>query len=199
MLGDVLVSAQRFARLAALGALCFYCLLLLVAALPGRLIPALQVPALTAGFVLHLVGITPGMEVFAGRTAPRAIPRMSCFRITGEGTRSVVLYDDLELCQRGEVQALRDPWRVMQMRNLSEALVHVNLGGGGGLDQDPLRSLFLITDYYCHLPQAEQAGVERVVIESSYWGMNLDDGSVGEVRMGGERICAAPRWTERRL
>jgi hypothetical protein len=191
------VSARRLGRLAALSALSFYCLLLLLAALPVRLLPGTERPALTAGLLLHLAGITPGMEVFAGRTAPRAIPRMTCFRVSGQGDETVVLYDDLALCRERRVEALRDPFRIVQMRALSEALVHLNLGGRRDLAADPLRGLFLFSDYYCHLPAAERVNVRQITVESLYLGTNLDDGSVGEVLMAGRRSCTQPTWVTR--
>jgi hypothetical protein len=181
-------------------ALSVYSLMLLVAAFPAALPPfrPLFVVKLASGYLLHLVGITPGLEVFAGTTVPRAVQRMTCLRIVGEGTSRVVLYDDLATCRERRIAPIRDPFRMFQMRNLSEAFVHLNLGGSRDLARDPLRALFLFADYYCHVPEAQRAGVRSVSIESLYVGMSLDDGSTGVVKSGGRHRCDRPQWEIRK-
>jgi hypothetical protein len=190
------LTPRRAARLAGISLLAFYCGLLLTAALPTALWPARPLLQLKLGssFLLHLVGITPGLEVFDGDKALHALHRMSCFRVVGQGERSVVLYDDLALCRKRTIEPIRDPFRVFQMRNLSAAFVHLNLGGHRNLTGAPLRPLFLLSDYYCHVPAARQAGVRRVAIETLYVGLNLEDGSTGEVPMRGYRDCRKPTW-----
>jgi hypothetical protein len=187
---------RRFIRLAALGGLTCYSFLLLASSLPAALLPFRPVIwlKLASGFALHLVGVTPGLEVFSGHTAARAIPHMSCFRITGEGEVPVVLYDDLERCRHARVEAIRDPFQIFQMRSLSAPLVDINLGDRRSLAQEPMQALFLFTDYYCHTPRAEQAKVRVVSIESLYLGLNLDDGTTGRITMGGRRACRRPIW-----
>jgi hypothetical protein len=192
----VSISRQRILRLSGLTCLVSYCALLLTSSIPTALLPfePLVSIKLYSGLLLHLVGITPGLEVFKGQTAPRAIHRMSCFRITGQGDVNVVLYDDLERCRAGRVQAIRDPFQTWLVRGLSGALVDINLGNRRSLAQNPMQPLFLVTDYYCHTPVAEQARVRTVTIESLYWGLNLDDGTNGEIAMGGRRRCDRPTW-----
>jgi hypothetical protein len=192
----VSVTTTRFVRLAGLAGLIFYSLLLLASSIPVALLPfkPLVVLKLASGLLLHLVGVTPGLEVFSGHAASHAIPHMSCFRITGQGARSIVLYDDLERCRQRRVEPIRDPFQVFQMRSLSGALVDINLGYRRSLAQEPMQSLFLFTDYYCHTAAAERANVRAVNVESLYVGLNLDDGTMGEVTMAGRRICERPTW-----
>ncbi len=191
------LTPRRYARLASLAALLFYCGLLLASSIPVTLMPAsraLFIVQRGSGFMLHLVGITPGIEVFSGRAASRAIPHMSCFRIVGEGVNDVVLYDDLARCRERHVDAIRDPFRIFQMSSLSAAFVDLNLSHGGDLTRDPMRSLFLFSDYYCHTADAERANVRSVRIDTVYVGINLDDGTTGEIEMGGQRRCDRPTW-----
>jgi hypothetical protein len=192
----VSVTRARFVRLAGLAGLIFYSFLLLASSIPVALLPfkPLMMVKLASGFLLHVVGVTPGLEVFSGHTASHAIPHMSCFRITGQGERGIVLYDDLERCRRRRVEAIRDPFQIFQMRSLSGALVDLNLGYRRSLVQEPMQPLFLFTDYYCHTPAAERAKVRAVSVESLYVGLNLDDGTMGEVPMAGRRICVRPNW-----
>ncbi len=190
-------TARRYGRLAALAALLFYCGLLLASVIPVALVPGsrvLHVLQAGSGFMLHLVGVTPGVEVFSGNATARAIPKMSCFRIVGEGAANVVLYDDLSHCRARRVDAIRDPFRIFQMSSLSAAFVDLNLIGHGDLTRDPARSLFLFSDYYCHTAAAERAQVRSVRIDTVYIGLNLDDGTTGEVKMGGRRRCDRPTW-----
>ena len=191
------LTARRYGRLAALAALLFYCGLLLTSVIPVTLVPesrALHVLQASSGFMLHLVGITPGVEVFSGRATARAIPKMSCFRVVGEGAADVVLYDDLSHCRERRIDAIRDPFRIFQMSSLSAAFVDLNLTGHGDLTRDPMRSLFLFSDYYCHTVAAERAQVRSVRIDTVYIGLNLDDGTTGEIKMGGRRHCDQPTW-----
>jgi hypothetical protein len=190
------VMASRLIRLGALIGLSSYGLLLLAAALPGQLLGArpLQLIQLAAGYALHSLGVTPGLEVFDGKESLHAIHRMTCFRIVGEGRSQVVLYDDLARCRERRIEAVRDPLQALQMRQLSAALVDLNLGGKGDLTRPPLQPLFLFSDYYCHQPAAAQAGVERVTIEALYVGLSTRDGTTGEVPMRGSRDCKQPTW-----
>jgi hypothetical protein len=192
----VSVTRARLFRLAGLSGLIFYSFLLLASSIPISLLRFKPLAALklASAFLLHVVGVTPGLEVFRGHTASRAIPHMSCFRITGEGERALVLYDDLERCQKRRVEAIRDPFQIFQMRSLSGALVDINLGYRRSLVQEPMQALFLFTDYYCHTAPAERANVRAVTIESIYVGLNLDDGTMGEVTMAGRRQCERPTW-----
>ena len=148
----------------------------------------------SSGFVLHLVGLTPGIEIFRGQGTARAIPKMSCFRIVGQGATDIVLYDDLARCRERRIDAIRDPFRIFQMSSLSAAFADLNLSGHGSLTQDPMRALFLFSDYYCHTADAERAQVRRVRIDSVYVGTNLDDGTTGEIKMAGHRRCDQPTW-----
>lgn len=193
-------SRARLLRLFGLAGLIFYSSLLLVASLPVVLVPLPPLVALeqSAELVLHFVGVTPGLEVFPGRTAIRAIPRMMCFRIMGEGGTPVVLFDDLERCRAERVSALRDPWQVFQAKSLTGPLVDLNLGRRLSPLHERMQPLFLLSDYYCHTPQAERAKVRAVSIDALYIGLNLDDGTTGQVRMGGRRDCARPTWEIRR-
>lgn len=193
-------TASRQIRLGAVLALSAYCLLLLTAALPAQLLGArsLELAQLGAGYALHSLGITPGLKVFDGKESLHAIHKMTCFRVVGQGRAQVLLYDDLALCRERRVEAVRDPWRVLQMRQLSAAFVDLNLGGTGDLRRPLLRPLFLFSDYYCHQPAAEQAGVERVTIEALYVGLNTRDGTTGEVPMRGSRDCKRPTWVVER-
>jgi hypothetical protein len=188
--------ASRWIRYGALAALCSYCFLLLAAALPAELLGgrALSELKLGAGYGLHSLGITAGLEVFDGKKSLHAIHRMTCFRVVGEGARRVVLYDDLSLCRDRRIEPVRDPLRVFQMRRLSAAFVDLNLGGHGDLRRELLQPLFLFSDYYCHQPSARQAGVERVTIEALYVGLDTRDGTTGEVPMRGSRDCSRPTW-----
>jgi hypothetical protein len=189
-------KASRLIRSSAVLALSAYCLLLLTAALPSRLIGArlLQQAQLGAGYALHSLGITPGLGVFDGKESLHAVHQMTCFRVIGEGRSEVVLYDDLALCRERRIEAVRDPWRVLQMRQLSAAFVELNLSGRGDLRRPLLQPLFLFSDYYCHQPAAEQASVERVTFEALYVGLNTRDGTTGEVPMRGSRDCKKPTW-----
>jgi hypothetical protein len=179
-----------------LSALVFYCALLLASSLPAVLLPLRPLVAIKSGaeLLLHLVGVVPGLEVFPGRSKARAIPHMTCFRVTGEGDAKVVLFDDLERCRVQQVGGLRDPFQVFQVKSLLGPLVDLNLGYRRSLVQEPMQPLFLFSDYYCHVPEAQRARVRAVSIESIYIGMNLDDGSTGQVRMGGRRDCRQPTW-----
>jgi hypothetical protein len=191
------LTARRYGRLLALAALLFYCSLLLASSIPVALAPgsrALFMLQRGSGFLLHVVGVTPGIEVFSGQSASRAIPKMSCFRIIGEGATSVVLYDDLPRCRERRVDAIRDPFRIFQMSSLSAAFVTLNLNGPGDLTQDPLRSLFLFSDYYCHTADAERAKVRSVRIDTVYVGTSVADGTTGEIKMAGQRRCDRPTW-----
>jgi hypothetical protein len=190
------MTPPRFLRLTGLAGLFTYCALLLASSVPIALVPfkPLVWVQLNSGYLLHLVGVTPGLEVFQGRTAPRAIHRMSCFRITGEGDTRLVLYDDLERCRRRRVDAIRDPFQTFLVRGLAGPLVDIDLGARRSLAQAPMQPLFLVTDYYCHVPAAEQARVRAVSIESLYLGLSVDDGSTGEVVMRGRRRCNRPTW-----
>jgi hypothetical protein len=191
------LTARRYGRLAALGALLFYCGLLLASSIPAALAPgsrALFMLQNGSGFVLHLVGVTPGVEVFRGQATSRAIPKMSCFRVVGEGTTDVVLYDDMARCRERRIDAIRDPFRIFQMSSLSAAFVDLNLSGRADLTQDPTRALFLFSDYYCHTADAERTQVRSVRIDSVYIGTNLDDGTTGEIKMAGQRRCDRPTW-----
>jgi hypothetical protein len=192
----VSITPKRVLRLTGLAGLISYCALLLASSIPVVLLPFKPLVALQfyAGLLLHLLGVTPGLEVFQGHTAPRAIHRMSCFRITGEGASKLVLYDDLERCRSRRVEAIRDPFQVFLVRGLPGALVDIDLGSRRSLAQAPMQPLFLVTDYYCHTPAAEQAQVRAVSIESLYVGLNLDDGSTGELSFGGRRRCDRPTW-----
>ncbi len=191
------LTARRYGRLLALAALLFYCGLLLASSIPVALVPgsrALFMLQRGSGFLLHLVGVTPGIEVFSGQSASRAIPKMSCFRVVGEGDTNVVLYDDLSRCRERRVDAVRDPFRVFQMSSLSAAFVTLNLNGPGDLTRDPLRALFLFSDYYCHTADAERAKVRSVSIDALYVGINVTDGTTGEIPMRGQRRCDRPTW-----
>ena len=189
-------AGSRKARYGALAALSGYCLLLLTAALPAELLGLrpLMLLKLGAGYALHTVGVTPGLEVFDGKTSLHAIHQMTCFRVVGEGAERVVLYDDSALCRERRFEAVRDPLRVLQMRRLSAAFVDLNMGGRGNLTRELLQPLFLFSDYYCHLPAARQARVERVTIEAFYVGLDVQDGTTGEVPMRGSRECNRPTW-----
>jgi hypothetical protein len=186
----------RWLRRGALLALSVYACLLLAAALPAELVGSrpLAIVKLGAGYALHAVGVTSGLEVFDGRKSLHAIHEMTCFRIVGEGARRVVLYDDLARCRERRVEAVRNPFRILQMRSLSAAFVDLNLQGQGDLRREVLQPLFLFSDFYCHTPAAEQAKVERVSIEALYLGLNLQDGTSGEVPMRGSRDCKQPTW-----
>jgi hypothetical protein len=173
---------------------------LLAASLPVVLVPLRPLVALKvcAEQVLHFVGVTPGLEVFPGRTAIRAIPHMMCFRITGDGDTRIVLFDDLERCRSQRVAALRDPFQVFQVKSLAGPLVELNLGQRPNPLSPRMQPLFLFSDYYCHAPEAERAKVRSVSIDAVYIGFNLDDGSMGRVNMGGRRECGRARWEIRR-
>jgi hypothetical protein len=192
--------ALRPARSAALAALSLYCFMLLAAALPSELLPvrALTTLKLGAGYALHLVGITPGLAVFDGKESLHAIHHMTCFRVVAEGERQVVLYDDLVLCRQRRVEPIRDPFRGFQMRRLSAAFVELNLKGHGKLTHPLLQPLFLFSDYYCHTPAAEHVRARRVSIEAYYIGLNLRDGTTGEVPMRGSRDCSRTTWAVNR-
>jgi len=185
------VEQRRLFRVAALCALTGYCFLLLVSAIPTTLLPGNSLTTLkrAAGYGLHLIGVTPGIEVFHGRTSIHAIHQMNCFRITAAGDRDVVLYDDLALCQARKIQPVRDPFRIFQMRNLSQVFVHLNLKQKANFAEDPLRFLFLFADYYCHTPQATEVNARSLTFESLYVGLNLDDGTTGEVKSNGHYPC----------
>jgi hypothetical protein len=187
-------------RLTGLAGLLSYCFLLLAASLPVVLLPAKPLVALKQGsdFVLHFFGVTPGLEVFPGRNAVRAIPYMTCFRVTGEGRTNVVLFDNLERCRAQRVDAVREPFEVMMAKSLTGPLVDINLGYRLSLAEPSMQPLFVLTDYFCHLPEAEQAGVTAVRVDSVYLGLNLDDGSKGQIDMGGRRACSLPNWEIRR-
>lgn len=186
----------RLYRLTALAGLSTYCLLLLTASLPVVLLPAKPLALLKHGsdFVLHSFGVTPGLEVFPGRKAVRAIPFMTCFRVTGEGPKPLVLFDNLERCRAQRVDAVREPFEVMLSKSLTGPLVDINLGYRVSLAEPSMQPLFVLTDYFCHLPAAEQAGVVAVRVDSVYLGLNLDDGSKGQIDMGGRRACSRPNW-----
>jgi hypothetical protein len=183
-------------RLLGLAALLGYSFLLLTASLPVVLFPFEPLSALKAGssLILHLAGVTPGLEVFPGHGAARAIPHMTCFRITGAGESKLVLFDDLDRCRERRVAAIRDPFEVFQVKSLAGPLVDLNLGLRRSLVLEPMQPLFLITDYYCHLPAAERAEVRSVTIESIYLGLSVDDGAIGRVDMAGRRVCRRPTW-----
>lgn len=190
-------TKERYGRLAALAGLIFYCGLLLAASIPVTLVPGnrgLLLLQRGSGFLLHELGITPGIEVFSGRSTSRAIPKMSCFRIVGEGHTNVVLYDDLARCQERRVEAIRDPFRILQMAYLSAAFVTLNRERRADLTRDPARALFLFSDYYCHTAAAERAHVNTVVIDTVYVATNVDDGTTGELKMAGQRGCNRPTW-----
>lgn len=193
-------SRARLPRLFGLAALIFYSSLLLAASLPVVLLPLRPLVALkqSAELVLHFVGITPGLEVFAGRSAIRAIPRMMCFRIKGHGDGEVVLFDDLARCQRQQVSAVRDPFQVFQAKSLTGPLVDLNLGKRQSPLSERMQPLFLFSDYYCHVAAAQSAKVRAVSIDAEYIGLNLDDGTTGRVSMGGRRDCTRPTWEIRR-
>ena len=191
------LTARRYGRLAALAALLFYCGSLLASAIPTMLLPASRPLFLLragSGFMLHLVGVTPGIEVFSGHPVSRAIPKMSCFRVVGEGATNVVLYDDLSRCRERRIEAIRDPFQIFQMTSLSAAFMELSVNGQGDLTRDPARSLFLFSDYYCHTADAERAKVRSVIIDAVYIGTNVDDGTTGELKMGGRRRCERPTW-----
>jgi hypothetical protein len=192
----VLVSRARFVRLFGLSGLILYCALLLVSSLPVVLGPLRPLRPLesAAELLLHFVGVTPGLEVFPGRSKARAIPHMACFRIMGEGDTNVVLFDDLERCRRRRIVPVRDPFQVFQVKSLLGPLVDLNLGYRRSLVLEPMQPLFLFSDYYCHVPVAERAHVRTVNIDALYVGLNLDDGSTGVVTMGGRRDCQHPSW-----
>lgn len=190
------IRKARLLRLTGLAGLSCYCFLLLAASLPVALLrwPPLAGLKLASSFVLHAFGITPGLEVFPGRNAVRAIPHMTCFRVTGEGPTPLVLFDNLERCRSRRVDAVRDSFEVLLSKNLTGPLVDIDLGQRRSLVEESMQPLFLITDYFCHLPRSEQAGVSAVRIDSVYLGLNLDDGSTGQVNLGGRRVCTSPRW-----
>ncbi len=191
------LSRRRYARLLGLAALLFYCGLLLASSIPTSLVPgsrALYLLARGSGFMLHLVGVTPGVEVFRGAVASRAIPKMSCFRVVGEGATNIILYDDLSRCRERRIDVVRDPFRIFQMSSLSAAFVTLNQNGSNDLTRDPVRALFLFSDYYCHTTDAERAQVRSVRIDTVYVGTNLDDGTTGEIKMAGQRRCNRPTW-----
>jgi hypothetical protein len=192
----VLVSRARFLRLFGLSGLILYCALLLASSLPVALAPLRSLRPLesTAEVLLHFVGVTPGLEVFPGRSKARAIPHMICFRVTGEGDTNVVLFDDLARCRARRIAPLRDPFQVFQVKSLLGPLVDLNLGYRRSLVLEPMQPLFLFSDYYCHVPDAERAHVRTVSIDALYIGLNLDDGSTGLVTMGGRRDCRQPSW-----
>ncbi|HEX2870112.1 MAG TPA: hypothetical protein VHP33_02625 [Polyangiaceae bacterium] len=190
------ITKARLFRLAGVAGLVSYCFLLLAASFPVALLPWSPLATLELGsaFVLHFVGITPGLEVFPGRNAVRAIPFMTCFRVTGEGPTPLVLFDNLERCRNRRVDAVRDSFEVLLAKSLSGPLLDIDLGHRRSLAQEPMQPLFLLTDYFCHVPQAEQAGVTAVRVDGIYLGLNLDDGSKGQVNLGGRRACARPSW-----
>lgn len=194
------MSRARLLRLFGLAGLIFYSGLLLASSLPVVLLPFEPLRALkrTSQVLLHLVGVTPGLEVFPGHGTARAIPHMMCFRVTGEGASQVVLFDDLARCRTRRVPALRDPFDVFQVKGLAGPLVDLNLGYRRSMVEERMQPLFLFSDYYCHVPEAEQARVRSVSIEASYIGLNLDDGSTGTITMGGRRDCRRPSWELRR-
>lgn len=196
---SVAITKVRLFRLAGVAGLLCYCFLLLAASLPVALLPwhPLARLKLGSGFVLHSFGITPGLEVFPGRNAVRAIPFMACFRVTGEGPAPLVLFDNLERCRNRRVDAVRDSFEVLLAKSLTGPLVDIDLGHRRSLAQASMQPLFFVTDYFCHLPQAEQASVTAVRVDSIYLGLNLDDGSKGQVNLGGRRVCARPSWEVR--
>lgn len=197
---EVAISKARLFRLTGLAGLMSYCFLLLAASLPVVLLPwrPLALLKLSSDFVLHFFGVTPGLEVFPGHNAVRAIPHMTCFRVSGEGPKPLVLYHDLDRCRSQRVDAIRDPLEVLLAKSLTGPLVDIDLGYRRSFAEVPMQPLFLLTDYFCHLPQAEQAGVTAVQIESIYLGLNLDDGSKGQANLGGRRVCSRPSWEIRR-
>lgn len=194
------ISRARLLRLAGLAGLLSYCFLLLAASLPVVLLPwrPLVLLKLSSDFTLHSFGVTPGLEVFPGHNAVRAIPHMTCFRITGEGPKPLVLFYDLDRCESQRVDAIRDPFEVLLAKSLTGPLVDIDLGQRRSFVEQSMQPLFLLTDYFCHLPRAEQAGVTSVRVESTYVGLNLDDGSKGQVKLGGRRVCSRPSWEVRR-
>jgi hypothetical protein len=80
------------------------------------------------------------------------------------------------------------------MRDLSAALVELHSSGKGSLTQAPVSALFLFSDYYCHTPEAERAQVRAVSIDAVYLATNLDDGTTGQLALGGRRRCDRPTW-----
>ena len=190
------ISRARLCRLTGLASLISYCSLLLAASLPVVLLPLKPLVSLKLGsdFVLHFFGVTPGLEVFPGRKAVQTIPYMSCFRVIGEGPKPRVLFDDFERCRSRRVDAVRDPFEVLMAKNLTRPLVDIDQGYRKSFVDPPMQPLFLLTDYFCHVPVAEEAGVSAVRIDSVYLGLNLDDGSTGQSDMGGRRACTRPGW-----
>lgn len=190
------VSRARLLRLFGLSGLILYCGLLLSASLPVVLGPFRSLRPLksTAELLLHFFGVTPGLEVFPGRSKARAIPHMTCFRVTGDADSQVVLFDDLARCRDQRIAAVRDPFEVFQAKSLLGPLVDLNLGYRRSLVLEPMQPLFLFSDYYCHVPEAERAHVRAVNVDSIYIGLNLDDNTTGVVSMGGRRDCRRPAW-----
>jgi hypothetical protein len=80
------------------------------------------------------------------------------------------------------------------MSSLAAAFMELGINGHGDLTRDPARSLFLFSDYYCHTAAAERARVRSVTIDTVYVGTNVDDGTTGELQMGGRRRCERPTW-----
>lgn len=194
------MSRARLLRLFGLSGLIFYSGSLLASSLPAALLPFGPIVTLkrAAQVLLHSVGVTPGLEVFSGQSGARAILHMMCFRISAVGAGTHVLFDDFERCHTRRVQALRDPFQVFQVASLAGPLVDLDLGYRQSLASEPMQSLFLLSDYYCHVPEAERAQARWVSIEARYIGLNLDDGSTGQVDMGGRRDCRRPGWELRR-
>lgn len=192
----VAISGSRLLRLIGLACLLVYSALLLLSSLPVVLWPwgPLVLVKRGASIVLHEMGVTPGLEVFPGRSASRAIPHMTCFRVVGEGVTQVVLFDNLERCRTRRVAPIRDPFEVFQTKSLTGPLVDLDLGHRLSLVQEPMQPLFLFSDYYCHTPEAERAQVKAVRIDAIYLGWNLDDDTTGRVDLGGRRVCSSPRW-----
>jgi hypothetical protein len=173
-----------------------YCALLLASSLPVVLGPLRSLAPVksTAELLLHFIGVTPGLEVFPGRSTARAIPHMTCFRVTAEGDTKLILFDDFARCRDRRIAAFRDAFEVFQAKSLLGPLVDLNLGYRRSLVHEPMQPLFLFSDYYCHVPEAERAHVRAVSIDSVYIGLDLDDGSTGVVSMGGRRDCRLPTW-----
>ncbi|MES1186308.1 MAG: hypothetical protein ABUL60_21025 [Myxococcales bacterium] len=194
------MSRARLLRLFGLASLTFYCGLLLASSLPVVLVPWAPLVALkrTSQAILHMIGVTPGLEVFQGQGAGHAIPHMTCFRVTGQGATDLILFDNLERCRTGRVDGIRDPFEVFQLKSLTGPLVDLNLGYRRSLVEESMQPLFLLSDYYCHVPEAERAKVRWIDIQADYIGLSLDDGSKGRVSMGGRRNCARPTWEIRR-
>jgi len=189
-----LITARGW-RLTALTGLVGYCLALFLAAWPSVLLPSEVMHSLkrASGYALHKVGITPGIEVFNGETAPRAVHKMTCFLIWGDrdgkGEKHVILYDDLKRCETQDIEAIRNPFQVFQMQNLARAMSYLDLGGPYNVQDGPSSPLHYFTEYYCHTPAAESNGIRYVWVQAHYIGINLDEQDSGSVMMGGRRDC----------